>query len=89
MENTIIPIIISTPKTLGGGITIYVSLNETIASAKEKYYNKVGSKYNYIWQYEQLSWKQKIELWFAADNMLPAAKLFKRILECQYKIRHL
>ena len=51
MENTIIPIIISTPKTLGGGITIYVSLNETIASAKEKYYNKVGSKYNYIWQY--------------------------------------
>ena len=48
MENTIIPIIINNMKT---SITIYVSLNETIASAKEKYYNKVGSKYNYIWQY--------------------------------------
>ena len=52
MENTIIPIIISTPKTLGGGITIYVSLNETIASAKEKYYNKVGSKADNQWLYD-------------------------------------
>ena len=42
-----------------------------------------------IWQYKQLSWKQKIELWFAANNMLPAAKYFKRMLEWQHKIRHL
>ena len=30
-----------------------------------------------IWQYKQLSWKEKLELWFAANNMLPAAKSFK------------
>lgn len=42
-----------------------------------------------IWQYKQLSWKQKLELWFAANNMLPAAKSFKRMLEWQHKIRHL
>ena len=42
-----------------------------------------------IWQYKQLSWKQKLELWFAANNMLPAAKTFKRVLEWQHKIRHL
>lgn len=43
----------------------------------------------HIWQYKQLSWKQKLELWFAANNMLPAAKSFKRMLEWQHKIRHL
>lgn len=43
----------------------------------------------HIWQYEQLSWKQKLKLWFAANNMLPAAKSFKRMLEWQHKIRHL
>jgi len=48
MENTIIPIIINNMKT---SITIYVSLNETIASAKEKYYNEVGSKIYNIWTY--------------------------------------
>lgn len=42
-----------------------------------------------IWQYKQLSWKQKLELWFAANNMLPAAKSFNRMLEWQHKIRHL
>lgn len=42
-----------------------------------------------IWQYKLLSWKQKLELWFAANNMLPAAKSFKRMLEWQHKIRHL
>lgn len=42
-----------------------------------------------IWQYKQLSWKQKLELWLAANNMLPAAKSFKRMLEWQHKIRHL
>ena len=49
MENTIIPIIIKNSKT---SITIYVSLNETIASAKEKYYNKVGSKADNRWRYD-------------------------------------
>ena len=43
----------------------------------------------HIWQYEKLNWKQKLELWFAANNMLPAAKTFKRMLEWQHKIRHL
>ena len=43
MENTIIPIIIVTSQPGNDPITIYVSLNETIASAKTKYINKVGS----------------------------------------------
>ena len=43
----------------------------------------------HIWQYEKLNWKQMLELWFAANNMLPAAKSFKRMLEWQHKIRHL
>ena len=42
-----------------------------------------------IWQFSQLSWKQKLELWFAANNMLPAAKTFKRMLELQHNIRRL
>ena len=50
MENTIIPIIIQNAKLKS--ITIYVSLNETIASAKEKYYNKVGSKVYNQWKYD-------------------------------------
>ena len=50
MENTIIPIIIQNAKNRS--ITIYVSLNETIASAKEKYYNKVGSKVYNQWKYD-------------------------------------
>jgi glycosyltransferase involved in cell wall biosynthesis len=43
----------------------------------------------YIWQYDQIDWKQKLRLWFAANGMLPAAKAFQQLLELQYKIRHL
>lgn len=43
----------------------------------------------HIWQYKHLSWKQKLELWLAANRMLPAAKSFKRMLEWQHNIRHL
>ena len=52
MENKVIEIIINTPKTIGCGIIISVSLNETIASAKEKYYNQVGSRVNNQWLYD-------------------------------------
>ena len=52
MENDIINIIINTPKTKGEGIIISVSMNETIASAKEKYYNKVGSRQDNQWLYD-------------------------------------
>ena len=38
MEKTKIPIIIM-PLDTNDAITIYVSLNETIASAKKKYFN--------------------------------------------------
>lgn len=40
-----------------------------------------------IWQYEQIDWKQKSELWLAANKMLPVAKLFQRLLDIQHKIR--
>ena len=43
----------------------------------------------HIWQYTQLDWKQRIELWLAAKGMLPIAKLFKRSLEIQHRLRHL
>lgn len=43
----------------------------------------------HIWQYKQLSWKQKIELWFAANNMCSVSKIFKQILKWQHKIRNL
>lgn len=42
-----------------------------------------------IWRYEQIDWKRKCELWLAANKMLPAARLFKNILDIQYKIKHL
>ena len=44
---------------------------------------------NSIWKYEQLDWKRKTELWFAANHMLPMAKGFKLLLELQHKVRHL
>ena len=52
MENDIINIIINTPKTKAEGMIISVSMNETIASAKEKYYNKVGSRQDNQWLYD-------------------------------------
>ena len=50
MENDIINIFIVTSK--GEAIIISVSKNETIASAKEKYYNKVGSRLHKLWSYD-------------------------------------
>ena len=44
---------------------------------------------NNIWEYDQLDWKRKTELWFAANHMRPMAKGFKLLLELQHKIRHL
>ena len=51
MENGTINIIINTPKK-GEEILITVRLDETISSAKEKYYNKVGSRVNNQWLYD-------------------------------------
>ena len=42
-----------------------------------------------IWRYNQLDWKLKLRLWFAANRMLTAAKLFEALLILQNKIRHL
>lgn len=43
----------------------------------------------YIWHFSQIDWKQKLRAWFAANNMLPAAKAFQLLLEMQHRIRHL
>lgn len=43
----------------------------------------------HIWQYDQMDWKQKLELWLAANNMLLVAKGYKQLLSLQHKIRHL
>ena len=50
MENGTINIIINTLK--GEKILITVRLDETISSAKEKFYNKVGSRKNNRWSYD-------------------------------------
>lgn len=44
---------------------------------------------HHIWQYDQMDWKQRLELWLAANNMLPVAKGFKQLLSLQHRIRHL
>jgi len=51
MENGTINIIINTQKK-GEEILITVRLDETISSAKEKFYNKVGSRKNNQWLYD-------------------------------------
>lgn len=44
---------------------------------------------NYIWQYKQLDWKQRLSLWFAAKKMFPVARGFQTILKWQHELRHL
>lgn len=44
---------------------------------------------HHIWQYKQMDWKQRLELWLAAKNMLPVAKGFKQFLSLQHRLRHL
>ena len=43
----------------------------------------------HIWNYEQIDWKQKLELWLAANKMLLVAKIFQRILRLQHKLKNL
>lgn len=43
----------------------------------------------HVWQYKQIDWKQRLELWFAANKMQPAAKAFKQLLKWQHNLRHL
>lgn len=42
----------------------------------------------HIWQYSQIDWKQKLELWLAANKMLSVAKGFKYLLNLQHSLRH-
>lgn len=44
---------------------------------------------HHIWQYEQIDWKQRVELWVAANGMPSLAKLFKQLIILQHRIRHL
>lgn len=44
---------------------------------------------HHIWQYKQMDWKLRFELWLAANNMLPVAKGFKQLLSLQHRLRHL
>lgn len=44
---------------------------------------------HHIWQYDQMDWKQMLELWLAANNMLLVAKGFKQLLSLQHRLRHL
>ena len=44
---------------------------------------------HHIWQYDQMDWKQRLELWLAANHMLCLARSYKRLLSLQHRIRHL
>lgn len=44
---------------------------------------------HHIWQYCQINWKQRLELWLAANKMLSIAKGFKYLLSLQHRLRHL
>ena len=41
-----------------------------------------------IWNYTQIDWKRKVELWFAANHLLFVAKAFKHLLKLQHRLRH-
>ena len=45
--------------------------------------------HKHIWQYDQISKKQRLELWLAANHMLPMAKIYKNLLNWQHRLRHL
>ena len=59
----------------------------------KKQYNEWLTTYpetnHHIWQYSQIDWKQRLELWLAANKMLSVAKGFKYLLALQHRIRHL
>ena len=44
---------------------------------------------HHIWQYSQINWKQRLELWLAANHMLCLAKSYKQLLFLQHRIRNL
>lgn len=44
---------------------------------------------HHIWQYSEIDWKQRLELWLAANRMPSLAKLYKRFLYLQNRVRHL
>lgn len=44
---------------------------------------------HHIWQYSQIDWKQRLELWLAANRMPSLAQLYKRFLYLQNRVRHL
>ena len=56
-------------------------------------YNKWLTTYpetnHHIWHYSQINWKQRLELWLAANHMLCLAKSYKRLLSLQHRIRRL
>ena len=41
----------------------------------------------HIWDFKQLSWTLRLELWLVANGMRPLASIFKKILKFQHKIR--
>ena len=55
----------------------------------KEWLNTYAETNHHIWQYDQMDWKQRLELWLAANNMLQIAKGFKQLLSLQHKLRHL
>ena len=63
-----------------------------VTDFKNKKYNKIWlnlfpETHRYIWDFEQISWKRRLELWFASHNMFCLAILFQKLLRYQNIIR--
>lgn len=43
---------------------------------------------NHIWDYHQLDWKLRLELWFAAHHMFFISQWIRKVLSWQHKIRN-
>ena len=58
----------------------------------KKLYNEWLTTYpetnHHIWQYRQIDWKQRLELWLVANKMLSVAKGFKYLLNLQHRLRY-
>lgn len=44
--------------------------------------------HRYIWQFNQLDWKLRLELWFAAHHMYSISKAINKILTWQHHVRY-
>lgn len=53
----------------------------------KEWLNTFPETHKYIWQFKQIEWKLRMELWLAAHHMYYLAKYIVKVLEWQHSIR--